>query len=138
MHEAVSVSSSTAPDNSTSPEFFTHPSLNDSKEPTIVQRSQRQRNDIPKRVLIVNCHSIVEKRPQLENILESTQADIVLGTESWLNSQHLSTTIFPKGFKVYRKDRVNRAGGGVFIMVSEKFISSEPEELKVDAYCQMV
>ena len=139
VHEAVSVSSSTAPDNSTSPEFFTHPSLNDSKEPTIVQRSQRQRNDIPIRVLIVNCHSIVEKRPQLENILESTQADIVLGTESWLNSQHLSTAIFPKGFKVYRKDRVNRAGGGVFIMVSEKFISSEPEELKVDAhYCEMV
>ena len=138
VHEAVSVSSSTAPDNSTSPEFFTHPSLNDSKEPTIVQRSQRQRNDIPIRVLIVNCHSIVEKRPQLENILESTQADIVLGTESWLNSQHLSTAIFPKGFKVYRKDRVNTAGGGVFIMVSEKFISSEPEELKIDAYCEMV
>ena len=134
VHEAVSVSSSTAPDNSTSPDFFTHPSLNDSKEPTIVQRRQGKRNDILIRVLIVNCHSIVEKRPQLENMLESTQADIVLGTESWLNSQHLSTAIF----KVYRKDRVNRAGGGVFIMVSEKFISSEPEELKVDAHCEMV
>ena len=134
VHEAVSVSSSTAPDNSTSPDFFTHPSLNDSKEPTIVQRRQGKRNDILIRVLIVNCHSIVEKRPQLENMLESTQADIVLGTESWLNSQHLSTAIF----KVYRKDRVNRAGGGVFIMVSEKFISSEPEELKVDAHCEIV
>ena len=138
VHEAVSVSSSTAPDNSTSPAFFTHPSLNDSKEPTIIQRSQRQRNDIQIRVLIVNCHSILEKRPQLENMLESTQADIVLETESWLNSQHLSTAIFPKGFKVYIKNRVNRAGGGVFIVVSEKFISSEPEELKVDAYCEMV
>ena len=75
---------------------------------------------------------------QLENILGSRQADIVLGKESWLNSQHLSTAMFPKGFKVYRKDRVHRAGGGVFIMVSEKFISSEPGELKVDAHCEMV
>ena len=71
-------------------------------------------------------------------MLESTQADIVLGTESWLISQHLSTALFPKGFKVYRKDRVSRAGGSVFIMVSEKFIISEPEELKVDAHCEMV
>ena len=67
----------------------------------------------------------------------STQADIVLGTESWLKNNHLSTEIFPKGFKVYRKDRTNKAGKGVFILVSDKLISSEPEELKVGGQCEL-
>ena len=60
--------------------------------------------------------------------MESTQADIVLGTESWFKSDHLSTAIFPKGYKVYRKGRVNKTCGGVFILVSEKLVSAEPVE----------
>ena len=71
----------------------------------------------------------------LENMIETTHADIVLGTESWLKSHHLSTEIFPTGFKVFRKDRERQTGGGVFILVSEKLISTEPEELKTDGAC---
>ena len=71
-------------------------------------------------------------------MLESAQADIVLGTESWLKNDYLSTEIFPKGFKVYRKDRPIKVGGGVFILVSDKLIHSEPEELKVDGQCELV
>ena len=133
-----SVSSSFAPDSpSVAAEFFTHPSFSHTREPVVVQRSSKQRDDIPLKVLIINCLSIVDKKPLLENMIESTQADIVLGTESWLKSDHLSTAIFPNGFKVYRKDRTIKAGGA-FVLVSEKLISSEPEELKVDGGCEMV
>ena len=74
----------------------------------------------------------------LENMIETTHADIVLGTESWLKSHHLSTEIFPTGFKVYRKDRERQIGGGVFILVSEQLISTELEELKTDGWCELV
>ena len=43
-----------------------------------------------------------------------------------------------KGFKVYRKDRKKRAGGGVFILVSEKFVSSEPEKMKAEGSCELI
>jgi hypothetical protein len=38
--------------------------------------------------LIINCQSIKTpgKPAELTNIIESTQADIVIGTESWLKS----------------------------------------------------
>ena len=39
---------------------------------------------------------------------------------------------FPDGFNVYRRDRPGGTGGGVFLLVSKQFDSSEPEELKVD------
>ena len=87
----------------------------------VVQPSSRQRDDIPLKVLVINYHSVVDKKPQIENLIDSTQADIILGTEAWLKSQHLSTAVFPKGFKVFRKDRMDQTGGGVFILVSEKF-----------------
>jgi hypothetical protein len=38
----------------------------------------------------------------------------------------------PSDFNCYRKDRSTGEGGGVFILVSKKYESEEPEELKVD------
>ena len=92
--------------------------MNTSKVPVQIQRSSKQRDDIPLKILIVNYHLVVDKKPLLENMMESTKADIVLSTESWLKSDHISTAIFPKGYKVYCKDRPNKKGGGVFILVT--------------------
>ena len=193
--EHVSISNSSVRDTTLSgSDNLTHPSFNRSGEPVIIQRSSKQRDDIPLKVLIINCHSILDKKPELENLIETTQqgskivlvrsylrvsqaagqvnilifllkikfspcmpinfvmqgkclfsdisrtaqADIILGTESWLRDDHLSTSIFPKGFKVYRKDRRNRTGSGVFILVTEKLISSEPEEMKVEGSCELI
>ena len=40
------------------------------------------RNDIPLKVAVVNCRSVVNKKPEMLNLLEATQADVVIGTES--------------------------------------------------------
>ena len=63
-------------------------------------------------------------------MIETTHADIVLGAESRLKSHHLSTEIFPTGFKVYRKDSERQIGGVVFLLASEKLISTELEEFE--------
>ena len=40
----------------------------------------------PLTILNVNCQSVKSKVPQFINLVESTEPDIVLGTESWLSS----------------------------------------------------
>ena len=89
---------------------------------------------------MINCQSIkgYGKQGLLENIMYSTQADIVIGTESWLDSSVKSSEVFPPHFKSYRRDRSDGKGGGVFILVSDSYDSCEPEELTVDQDCELV
>jgi hypothetical protein len=70
-----------------------------------------KRYDLPLRVLIINCQFIKSpgKKAQLENMIASTQADIVIGSESWLDSSVSSSEVFPPQFKSYRRDRQNVA-----------------------------
>lgn len=55
--------------------------------------------------------------------------DVVVLTETWLNSNILSSELFDDRYEVYRRDRVttgfhnNKDGGGVLIAVSKKFNS---------------
>ena len=97
------------------------------------------RKDIPLRILVLNCQSVCNKKPQLESIIDSTNPDIVIGSESWLNSSITSASVFPAGYVVYRRDRPGDGGyGGVFILVSAKLQSSQPEKLKVDSDSEML
>ena len=115
-----------------SPRHTRQPSTNDS--------CPDRRYDLPMRILVVNCQSIKSpgKKALLQNMIESTQADIVIGTESWLDGSIRSSEVFPSNFRPYRRDRSTGAqGGGVFLLVSDKFQSNEPEELQSD-HCEVV
>ena len=89
-----------------------------------------KRNDTHLRVLVINCQSIKNKKYDLENLTESTKPDIIIGNESWLHKDIQSTEVFPSGYIPYRNDCKTDAHDGVFILVSEKYLSSEPSELK--------
>ncbi|CAC5397146.1 unnamed protein product [Mytilus coruscus] len=56
----------------------------------------------------------------------------MIGNESWLHKDIDSTEVFPQGYIVYRKDRKTDVHGGVFILISDKYLSSEPPDLKSD------
>jgi hypothetical protein len=45
--------------------------------------------------------------------------------------------VLPSHFNCNRKDSSTGEGGGVFILVSGKYESEEPEELKVDKNCEL-
>ena len=106
----------------------------------------------------MNCQSIKTsgKPAQLLTLISSLQADVITGSESWLMhtlvsvlwcslcfqripfTEHInpgikSSEIFSDNFKCFRRERPNGAGGGVFLLVSQEFNSSEPEELRVDS-----
>jgi hypothetical protein len=51
------------------------------------------------RILVVNCQSIKNKKQELDNLVETSKPDIMIGTESWLGNDIQSTEIFPSGLK---------------------------------------
>jgi hypothetical protein len=59
-----------------------------------------KRNDLPLRILVLNYQSIKSpgKPAQLSNIIESSQANIVIGTQSWLKPSVNSPEVFPPNF----------------------------------------
>ena len=97
---------------------------------TIKKKTQRAKkngqNDIPLKVAVVNCRSIAKKKPELLNLLEATQADVIIGTESWLTDSISDSEICPPGYTMFRKDRASGIGGGVFLMISSEFVCSDP------------
>ena len=49
------------------------------------KKSKVKRYDKPLRVVIFNCQSVRNKKQELENLVESSNPDIIIGNESWLN-----------------------------------------------------
>ena len=86
----------------------------------------------PLTILNVNCQSVKSKVPQFLNLIESTEPDIILGTESWLSPDIHDSECFQSGYSVYRKDR-NVHGGGVFILVRSTITSTEVVEIEPKA-----
>ncbi|KAK3085493.1 hypothetical protein FSP39_004174 [Pinctada imbricata] len=100
--------------------------------------SNQRRSDIPLRIIVMNCQSIKNKRPELDNLVESIKPDVVIGNESWLHKDIQSSEVFPTGYASYRRDRKNDPHCGVFILVSDKYLSTEPPDLKRDDHYEQL
>ena len=120
---------------------FNYPTATSSPKRQPSSALPHQRKDIPLRVVILNCQSIKAngRQAQLKNLISSVKADVVIGSESWLDPSIKSQEVFPSNFKTYRKDRQEGKGGGVFLLISDQYESNEPEELKADSNsCELV
>ena len=91
--------------------------------------SKARRKDAPIKVAVVNFRSIVGKKADLAYFIDSSQPDVIVGTETWLTKAISDSEICPPGYNVIRRDRATGKGGGVLILTSDKFICSEPSEL---------
>ena len=91
----------------------------------------------PIKIMFVNCRSLKSerKRHDFQELVETYQPDVICGQESHIDSSFTNGEIFPPGYNVSRKDR-NIHGGGVFIAVSNKFISTT--EYSLDTDCEIL
>jgi hypothetical protein len=55
--------------------------------------TKKPRSDTQLRILVVNYQSIKNKKQELENLVETSKPDIMIGTESWLSNDIQSTEI---------------------------------------------
>lgn len=75
----------------------------------------------------------MNKRDQLNALISSSDADLIILTETWLNAKIRNAEIFQvdKRYNLYRCDRDGRHGGGTLIAVSQN-IPSFPIPLVTD------
>ena len=90
------------------------------------KNNRRTKENAPLRILNVNFQSIKGKQGQVWNLIDSTNPDIIFGTET---SNIKDSQIFPSGYNIFRKDR-NCGGGGVLIAVKDIFIATPVPELQ--------
>ena len=67
---------------------------------------------------MLNARSIANKSAILHSVIAEDDIDIILVTETFLDSTVCVNEILPSGFNVLRKDR-SRHGGGVLIAIKE-------------------
>ncbi|XP_072041144.1 uncharacterized protein [Amphiura filiformis] len=78
----------------------------------------------------LNTRSTKNKTVDLQAIVYSLDYDVILITESWLNSTIPDSFILPSGYVVYRNDRTGTRGGGVLIAVKMDLASHRHVELE--------
>ena len=89
---------------------------------------QHTRNTL--KIVNINCQSVLAHRDRLGVLIDSVRPDIILGTESWLDST-VSTPTELSAYNVERRDR-NRHGGGVLIAIKDDIIMSREYDLEID------
>ena len=61
--------------------------------------------------IVINFRSLFKKRAEVSNLLHETKCDVVIGTETWLTSDHKTSELLLNDYDVFRNDRPSRAGG---------------------------
>ena len=63
------------------------------------------------KILNVNFQSVMNKKEEIGNLIDSADPCVIIGTETWLNSRIHSSEIFPSNYEVIRHDREDGYGG---------------------------
>ena len=75
---------------------------------------------------LINARSICNKLPELYYLLYANDYDILLFTESWLNTNIPDSLLDPENkYALFRCDRINSTGGGVCAFVAKHLTAVE-------------
>ena len=74
--------------------------------------------------LVINCNGIASKKAELESVIDYTDPDVLIITETKIYDTVHTSEFLPSNFKAFRRDRTLR-GGGVMIAVKEQFTANE-------------
>ena len=83
----------------------------------------------------LNARSIINKKKQL-NIMVDDIKPLTIGiTESWANNDITDAELGLEGYVMFRKDRMGRRGGGVLLYIKETIPAYEVQ-LQEEADCK--
>ena len=81
------------------------------------------------RCVCLNARSILNKKNELNNMVEDIDPHIIGITESCANTDITDAELGLTGYVMFRRDRIGRRGGGVILYVKE---SIQAYELKLE------
>jgi len=76
------------------------------------------------RLLVINFQGLWSKKEVLANELNEMNPDIIIGTETFLDSSIKTSEILPPNYTAFRRDRGDFRGG-VIIIIKNEFYASE-------------
>ena len=97
------------------------PSATSSPKRPSAPNSRSPRREL--RTIIVNFQSIKNKVPETQVLIDSADPDIIVGSETWLNSNVFSSEVLPANYNVFRRDRTD-GYDGVLIAVKDDLVST--------------
>ena len=81
------------------------------------------------RYVCLNARSIVNKKNELNFIVEDIDPHIIGITESWAKTDVTDAELGLTGYEMFRRDRIGRRGGGVILYIKE---SIQAYEIKLE------
>ena len=82
----------------------------------------------------LNARSIINKKNELNIMVDEIKPHIIGITESWANNDITDAELGLEGYVMFRKDRIGRRGGGVLLYIKETIPAYEVQ-LKEEADC---
>ena len=82
----------------------------------------------------LNARSIINKKNELNIMVDEIKPHIIGITESWANNDITDAEMGLEGYVMFRKDRIGRRGGGVLLYIKETIPAYEVQ-LKEEADC---
>ena len=67
----------------------------------------------------LNARSILNKKNELDIMVDEIKPHIIGITESWANNDITDAELGLEGYVMFRKDRMGRRGGGVLLYIKE-------------------
>ena len=67
----------------------------------------------------LNARSIINKKTELNIMVDDIKPHIIGITESWANNDITNAELGLEGYVMFRKDRIGRRGGGVLLYIKE-------------------
>ena len=84
--------------------------------------------------ICLNARSIINKTNELNIMVDDIKPHIIGITESWANNDITDAEFGLEGYVMFRKDRMERRGGGVLLYINETIPAYEVQ-LQEEAYC---
>ena len=85
--------------------------------------------------MCLNARSIINKKTELNILVDDIKPHIIGITESWANNDITDAGLGLEGYVMFRKDRMGRRGGGVLVYIKETIPAYEVQ-LQEEADCK--
>ena len=82
----------------------------------------------------LNARSIINKKNELDIMVDEIKPHIIGITESWANNDITDAELGLEGYVMFRKDRMGKRGGGVLLYIKETIPAYEVQ-LHEEADC---
>ena len=83
------------------------------------KKIQRNTSESGIKCVCLYAKSIINKKTELNNMVDDVTPHIIGITESWANNDITDAELGLEGYVMFRNDRMGRRGGGVLLYIKE-------------------